>query len=203
MDNINITRDNTIIILDWDDTLYPTSWVIKNNIDITDSKIRKKYMGEFMNLDIYISKLLLSLKKYGEVVIITNAMLSWVTLTLTVLPLTNKIVNNLELISAREKYSKLSEMTDWKKHTFNELMNRKLKKKEYNNLISIGDSKYEHNALINLYHHKLIPNKYIKIVRLIRNVNYDELIEELKILTKNVKYINNKKEHIDLNFDYN
>jgi hypothetical protein len=182
MDNINITRDNTIIILDWDDTLYPTSWVIKNNIDITDSKIRKKYIGEFMNLDIYISKLLLSLKKYGEVVIITNAMLSWVTLTLTVLPLTNKIVNNLELISAREKYSKLSEMTDWKKHTFNELMNRKLKKKEYNNLISIGDSKYEHNALINLYHHKLIPNKYIKIVRLIRNVNYDELIEELKRL---------------------
>ncbi len=31
--NLNISKNNTLIILDWDDTIYPTSWTIENKID--------------------------------------------------------------------------------------------------------------------------------------------------------------------------
>ena len=33
---MNISNNSTLIILDWDDTLFPTSWVNKNNIEIID-----------------------------------------------------------------------------------------------------------------------------------------------------------------------
>ena len=34
---MNINNKSTLIILDWDDTLFPTSWVNKNNIEIMNN----------------------------------------------------------------------------------------------------------------------------------------------------------------------
>ena len=45
--NIN----NTVIVLDWDDTLFPTSWVINNKIDLTDPNNRIIYYKFFNKLD--------------------------------------------------------------------------------------------------------------------------------------------------------
>ena len=34
-------KDNTLIIIDWDDTLYPTSWIRNNDISKNERKIAK------------------------------------------------------------------------------------------------------------------------------------------------------------------
>ena len=47
-----------IFIVDWDDTLYPTSWVNKNSIDISKSHIIQEYKIYFLELDKTISVLL-------------------------------------------------------------------------------------------------------------------------------------------------
>ena len=44
---MEFSRKKTLIILDWDDTLFPTSWVLENKIDLTDPAIRAKYYKDF------------------------------------------------------------------------------------------------------------------------------------------------------------
>src|SRR2546423_12365702 len=53
--DLKIDPGNTLIIIDWDDTLYPTSWSVDNSIDLTDPKSRYKYIKHFELLDDYLS----------------------------------------------------------------------------------------------------------------------------------------------------
>ena len=63
----------TLIILDWDDTLFPTSWLYQNKIDLSDSHIRNEYQTLFAELDNILYSLLIKLINLGKVVIVTNA----------------------------------------------------------------------------------------------------------------------------------
>ena len=77
-------KNNSIIFIDWDDTLFPTSWVNKNNIDIkniTDYSI-------FIKLDQYINTLLKKITNKCEIVIVTNALKKWILSCLNLLPQT-------------------------------------------------------------------------------------------------------------------
>src|SRR5438132_10051267 len=77
-EDLLINSENTLIIIDWDDTLYPTTWIVENNIDLTDPKSRYKYIKYFENLDNQLSEALGHMMTLGEVLIITNAMLEWI-----------------------------------------------------------------------------------------------------------------------------
>ena len=68
---MNINNKSTLIILDWDDTLFPTSWVNKNNIEILNNTdvLYKKY---FKNIDISLLKLFKILSQCGDIIIITK-----------------------------------------------------------------------------------------------------------------------------------
>jgi hypothetical protein len=197
---LDITKYSSLIIIDWDDTLYPTSWVVNNNIDLTYPKMRYKYMNHFKELDNKLSQTLLKIKTYGDVVIITNAMPTWVDLSVSVLPKTKKIINSIEVISARQNYQQNKKMTEWKKYAFIQYLSDKIKKRKYNNIISLGDADYEYNALINLYKSRLIPNKYLKSVKFIKSTNYWVLLEQLKLIRENINNIVKSKRHFDLEF---
>ena len=34
--SLSVDKAKTLIIVDWDDTLYPTSWVVNNKIDLAN-----------------------------------------------------------------------------------------------------------------------------------------------------------------------
>src|SRR5579872_4810964 len=95
--DLKINPNNTLIIIDWDDTLYPTSWTMENNIDLTDPNSRYKYISHFEHLDNHLSSALGHMKTLGEVLIITNAMPEWVELSLSVLPKTKKCLKNIDI----------------------------------------------------------------------------------------------------------
>ena len=103
---MEITKRETLIILDWDDTLFPSSWVIKNNLDIADPSTRIVFNDEFKELDDIVYNLLYTMKKLGKVIIITNAMPEWVSLSSSLLRKTNSIMKDISIISSRKDYNK-------------------------------------------------------------------------------------------------
>lgn len=193
----------TLIIIDWDDTLYPTSWSINQGIDLTCPNSRYKYIKYFEQLDTYLSTTLLHIKTLGDVVIITNALPEWIELSVSVLPKTKLCIKTLEIVSARQKYQKQNKMENWKKFAFVEELTKRSKIKQYTNILSLGDADFEYNALINLYHTKISPHKYLKSIKFIKSTKYDILLEQIKMIHEHISDICIQPRHIDLIFDSN
>jgi hypothetical protein len=198
---LDINKSSTMIIIDWDDTLYPTTWVMNSNIELTEPKSRYKYISYFKELDKNISCTLKNILLYGDVIIITNAMPEWIELSSSVLPNTRELLKTIEIVSARKKYQNMHKIIEWKKLTFMDILKKRSIKKNYNNIISLGDAEYEHIALINLYNTNYPFHKYLKSVKFMKTKNYYHVIEQLKVIGHNISYICNRKQHMDLMFD--
>jgi hypothetical protein len=88
-----------IIFIDWDDTLFPTTWVNKNKINCLDKNDVNKYKLIFLELDKSISNLLETITKNNDnfVYIVSNANKKWIEMALTPLPITSSIINKTSL----------------------------------------------------------------------------------------------------------
>jgi hypothetical protein len=208
-----LCRERTLIILDWDDTLFPTTWVTSNDINIknitsTDSKDSKNIINFFSKIDIELEHLLKTLLNCGNVAIITNAMLNWINISSGILPRTSKLLdsnkNNIDIISARGSYQdKSNDPMDWKKFAFAEIIKRN-KFRRLNNIISIGDAEYEYKALINL--HEKPNTKYYKLLKSVRFVKYPSnhiLLDQICVIQKAAIKVCSSKTHLDLRFEMN
>lgn len=199
MNNSTITKNHTLIILDWDDTLFPTNWVLRNDINLMTPNSRNQYIVHFQELDRVLSKLLIKLTKYGKVVIITNALPEWIKVSSIVLPNTNNIIKKLKVVSARGMYQQFSsKMMDWKEMAFkNEIIN------EFNhhgfvNVISIGDAEYEYKALISLNKWKPTIKKALKSIRFMKDPSHDLLVDQLEVIIHAIPEIVSRESHLDL-----
>lgn len=196
--DLKLSINRTLIIIDWDDTLFPSSWAVYNKINLNSESDKIKYSDEFQKLDFQLSQTISRISKYGKIIIITNALLDWIRLTLTVLPKTAKALENIDIISAREKQQNTNPLILWKTRTFLEVIKNN---SGVNNIISLGDAEYEYKALINLFNDITIPHKYLKSVKFIKSNNYQTAIEQIIFIRKEIKEICKKKRHIDLTFE--
>ena len=215
----------TLVILDWDDTLFPTNWVVRNKLNLKNPRVRTKYSYLFTRLDSCIHRLLTKFLTYGEVTIITNAMPGWIVTCLEVLPRTQDLVlDKIHVISARKLYQKkYQHVPTWKEKAFHEkyLLNYEnsedQNKKEpftddltphTHNIISIGDAEYEHLALLNLYTAEgYQPKKRIlKSIRFLSAPNFQVVIDQLDVLFGCAHKICTSRKHMELcfsdKFDY-
>lgn len=197
-------KNKTLIILDWDDTLFPTSWITKKNIDLTNDDTYNKYIVSFGKLDLLLYKLLNNFLKCGNVTIVTNAALKWVSISSNILPNTQKLIkNNIRVISARDQYQEKlpDKSSSWKRLVFEKLVaeshpnNSNLK-----NIISVGDAEYEFNALVNLSRYQSKNERALKSIRFIPKSGFDSLIEQLETLNDSVNNICYHNKHLDLKF---
>lgn len=186
-------RYPTLIILDWDDTLFPTTHLFTKykNFDVDDCD-----PYELSELDTLVGQLLVKLARCGQVIIVTNAQLSWIRTSGKLMPTTSRIIDimNISLISARDKYERIAPIDNWKKRIFATIVNGASPL----NILSIGDSTYEYEALVNL--HTLNQNHYLKNIKMISKPNLSKLIEQLKIILVNVVSVCNQNKHDDLKF---
>ena len=199
--DLHISSDNTLIIIDWDDTLYPTSWTMENGIDLTDPKSRTTYMSHFEKLDENLSSTLSHMITLGEVIIITNAMPEWIELSASVLPKTKKCLKKIEVISARLRYQNKTKMTDWKKYTFQEEIIARSQNKKYHNIMSLGDAEFEHNALVNLYKLNILAHKYLKSIKFIKSTEYSTLLDQIIMIRIHIESLCKAPRHIDIKFE--
>jgi len=199
---MKITKKETLFILDWDDTLFPTNWVMQNGINLTVSSTRDQYIIYFQELDRVLSKFLKRATSLGKVIIVTNALLVWIDISSVVLPSTYHLLRKVEIISARGTYKdKSPKMMDWKMLAFRDLIDREFKNIKLMNIISVGDAEYEYQALIALNNRKLGTKKFLKSVRFMKDPTHDILIDQLEVLNDAIPKIWNQDKHLDLKFD--
>jgi hypothetical protein len=185
-----IDYTNTLIILDWDDTLFPTSWYGKNFLNNQNTFI-------FKSIDENIYNLLYNLLKSGTVLVVTNASKSWINNTIEFLPETKKIMKYVKVISARDLYSeKTNNINDWKLMAFKDIYNNN---NHYTNIISIGDAYYEYNALINLNKIKK-KNIILKNIKLMSNPDVDIILDQIQVINKVCDKVCKSRKHLDLKF---
>jgi hypothetical protein len=227
--NNSTTQENTItksklyltniFIIDWDDTLFPSSWVNKNNINLSDENSINNYKLYFLELDKTISNFLESFDKIGDIYIVTNANIKWIKSCLSVLNLTRNVIitNKIRIVSARDSYSQVNNSpTEWKILTFQDILEDIVKKilinlrqNTYLNIISFGDANYEYIALINLdayfKNNVLLKNTnklnyLLKSIKFIDKPDFNYIIDQLQVVEKNKENIINKLSFIDLKF---
>jgi len=199
---MSINKNNTLFILDWDDTLYPTSWFSNNKIELIDFFFNT---DKYKLLDESLFTLLYNLSTLGSIIIVTNALLEWINFSSQILPKTQSILNNIKIISARQQYGHMTRNTsDWKKLAFISIVTDK-----FVNIISIGDNaSYEYQALINLknYH----PQKLLKSIRfinyndisyhIIKNNFFNVIVDQINTLNNAIKYLAYTPKNLDMTF---
>ena len=194
----------TLIIFDWDDTLFPTTWLVQNNIDLADKDVQNKYIILFSRLDNLLHRLLLVFSNKGQIVIVTNATLKWIDIALSMLPNTKQIIKNkIPVISARDHYQDKypEKMEIWKKLMFKNITINYFKSHKLQNIISIGDAEHEFNALIDLYNeHSVVKDKLLKTVKFIKEPTFELLVDQLEVLNKCYLKLVDSKKHMDLQF---
>lgn len=204
INNKEITIDNTLFILDWDDTLFPTNWISKNNINLTLSSTRNGYIEYFKDLDRSLSNYLDNICNFGKVIIVTNAMKDWVKISAIVIPKTYNILKKINIVSARDIFSSSSKnMMEWKKKAFHMIIEKEFNNKQIMNVISMGDAEYEHQALVSLTQIDIDKVKYLKSFRLIREPSYDQLIEQINLMDKYINKVWNVPEQMCKTFKIN
>lgn len=196
-----MNNQHNLIIIDWDDTLFPTSWVIKNNIDLTSSTVRNKYIVFFSKLDLLLYKLFLKILKHGTMFIVTNATLKWIIISSNILPSTQQLIRKkIPIISSRDSYQNVYPENKilWKKFSFEELADN-YKNNNIQNILSIGDAEYEFLALVNLYVYKN-NKKILKSIKFLSSPSYETLIDQIEVLNNVITDVIKQKKHFDLVF---
>lgn len=187
----NISKNNTVIIIDWDDTLFPTSWM-----DNKKNNNKKVSSDDFLELDNLLISFLDQVIEYGKVFIVTNAGSRWIKKTSKYVPKTREKLKSISVISARDKYKKKYKIINWKKYVFRQIIRKQ--RSFMMNILSIGDSKYEQYALLSLLNINH-PNriKYLKSLRMLEDPTYTELINQIEDISQNIEEFVFDKNHID------
>ena len=191
-----MTRENALIIFDWDDTLFPTTWVVNNDIKGINNPLINLYASYFDEVDKLLSNLLISALSLCRVIIITNANMEWIRSTKLMLPKSSAIIDKyIEIISARDNYVGTHRMDEWKQQTFKYNITEHFKNAQQ--IISIGDDIYEYNALISLKKY-INPKTKLKVIKFIKMPTYEIFIDQLNVLLSALSDIYMKQTHLDL-----
>lgn len=209
--NVNF---KTIMLWDWDDSFFPTSWLNENMISLNSEESINEYKLYFLELDKTITDFLTSTLSQAEIYIVTNASLKWIKSCLNVLTKTRKVImdNNIRIVSARDNYSQtLSSPTEWKINTFRDIISKVINNLPNDsgcntilNIISIGDANYEYVALLNLDNYLKNKNSSInyllKSIKFIERPHFDLVIDQIQVIKRNINSIINKIGYVDLRF---
>ena len=179
---------NSLIIFDWDDTLFCTSQIAKNNC-LNQNQISKIQKNKILKLENEVKKILQNSIKNGETYIITNSEPGWVEFSCKkFFPSIIDLLDQINIISARGLYENQcpNDSYMWKMNTFNDIVNL-YDQNLLSNIICIGDSFLEIQAGKNLSNQ--FKNVFIKTIKFKEEPTIDELIMEIKLVNEKFVYI--------------
>merc|ERR1719201_2152084 len=134
-------HESRLIILDWDDTVIPTSHLVLSEENVT----KKEDLDAFAAEAEQFLKLCLSL---GQVVLCTNAESWWPsTSAWTYFPSLGPVLDQIPIISAQSAFAPMGfkDPFDWKRLAFKQILSNY---PDATNILSIGDAWYERGAVI-------------------------------------------------------
>lgn len=203
--------NQTIIILDWDDTLCPSTTCMRHHgLSVLGAppegevaRALEELAGEVRCLLEQASELA------GKVVIVTNAEEGWVDLSCKAwLPTLQSSLRQCEVASARSTWEPrgVASPAGWKARTFEDVIDKfysRYQSQSWKNIISVGDAPHEREALSRVVrwapvaHGKKCRSKSVKFVL---RPSIEQLTRELQMLRESLKVIVHHDDDLDLHF---
>jgi len=180
-------KHQSMIIYDWDDTLFCTSFL--GQLGFVD--IPPEILATLQPLDESASKVLNKSLEYGQLFIITNSTEGWVQYSSKLfLPKTHAVIieKKIEVISARSGYEDLfpGDYHRWKTEAFLGIK-KNFDKNIITNLICLGDSHIEIDAAHVLA--QQFSQAMIKTIKFRENPRPDELVKQLELVNDKFEQI--------------
>jgi hypothetical protein len=188
------TPSDHCIIIDWDDTLFPTSYIYHLTMSHPDPLLFKKELYAYENVLISFFEIIM---KMGNIFIVTNSEDGWVYNTCQKhLPRIWKYVSQTQLISARTLfgYQYPTQPYMWKHLAFTECLNNPC----YKYLLSFGDNPMDHQAAITVG--SRLKHKIVKTVRFQLQPTLSILRTEMIHITRHLVKIISCKEDLDVSW---
>jgi len=175
----------SLLIFDWDDTLFPTTWMQQQGL-LKEGALPNEEQWAYLHrmAECAIKTLRMSIQ-IGHTVIVTNAGQGWIELCCaaffeSVAPLLGEV----RIVSARSDYEQLSQdPTVWKIHAFErevETFYGPVADGRQRNIVSLGDSLHEQRALSSVI--EGVSNCCGKSVKFLVAPVVDSLIEQHEFL---------------------
>ena len=180
----NTSSHNCIIIYDWDDTLFYTSFLGQNNVllDLYVNNTPETSNSIFRQIEKIVYEILLISLEKGDVYIISNSSKGWVEFSCEkYFPSIFSLLEKVKVVSSRAVYEMKypKDYKKWKIESFKDLL------KFYNcnlltNIISIGDSTYEIEAAHVLGSY--FSEAFVKTIKFKSNPSPKEMFKQLTML---------------------
>mmetsp|Transcript_33108 Transcript_33108/g.101793 ORF Transcript_33108/g.101793 Transcript_33108/m.101793 type:complete len:268 (+) Transcript_33108:86-889(+) len=177
---------DALVILDWDDTILPTTWLQREGLleDNSEAPSAEQQSKLEELADCAVRTLALA-RQQGRVIIVTNALQGWVEWSCwKFMPGLLAEVHGVEVISARSLYEPLgAEVNQWKCFAFTQEVDALCSRGpagRQRTILSIGDSIYEHNALLHVTRDR--PDCSGKSLKFTSHPRVEELTEQHRLL---------------------
>jgi len=181
-------RADTLMFIDWDDTLLPSSFLRAEGLRIDGAEPSKEQADLLRRAARRSARTLRTAKRLGSVVIVTNAEWGWVELSCSrFMPSLMPLLEGVKIRSARSVFEPqgVQSPRSWKQMCFAEELHgfcEAAKEKGYiANVLSLGDSVHERDALLRVTDD--LPGCWGKSVKLIDRPTMD-------LFRKEHKYVN-------------
>jgi hypothetical protein len=152
INQVNLAEN--LLIFDWDDTLFPTSFITRQGLKLDGQSIPAHLQVLLDDYAEYVKDTLFEAQRYGTVILVTNAETGWIDLTTRkFLPTIAREVMSLRQISARSIFEPQGVKTPfgWKEHAFRMVIDEHysdFSAGHVKHVISFGDSAHERDAVI-------------------------------------------------------
>jgi len=201
--------DQTIIILDWDDTLCASTGCMWQHGLTVDKRPAGDVAVALEELASAAGALLeQSFDLAAKVVVVTNAEDGWVNLSSKAwLPSLQPFLDKCEVVSARSTWEPhgITSPAGWKAHAFEDVIQRfysRYRHQSWKNIISVGDAPYEREALSRVS--RWAPSRGSKCrsksVKFVVRPTIAQLTRELRVLAECLREIVMHDDDLDLHF---
>lgn len=183
--------DRVLLLFDWDDTIFPTSWLCAEKLLENGAAVSAEQRTELQRVSESAASLLRTATELGKVVIVTNAQQGWVEMSSEkYLPSLVPLLEDLDVVSARSNHEDetCSDPSEWKCKAFEmEIDLCCWSPGQRRDVISIGDSMHEHRALQRSTQH--VPNCHGKTVKFLSKPSVKRLVQQHDVLRKRIRQV--------------
>lgn len=193
-------KNETLICVDYDDTIYPHSYFVSLGLGDANTPIPQAIKDQLKIYSETVGTFLTRITDLGQVVFITNSMNDWIPFSATrcFSPEVCGIIAAIPQISASDKYRHLcpentaENQTNWKYFAMKEQLELRPRTKKF---FSIGDSQFERQAALR------IKNERSDVVYFLTKFNeypnLEVLNAQLKLVISMVYHISKVKNGVD------
>lgn len=184
------TPIQTTAILDWDDTICPSTYLASLGLRVDDpGSLPLSLQNQLEMLEVAVINIVREALRFGKVVVITNAEAGWVELSgRRFLPRVVHFLasHDIKIVSARTSFE--SDYPDapssWKMAAFSQEVACMFPNDDELNVLVLGDSMSERDAAHALSNR--LPNSRVKTVKFVERPSIDQLMRQVQLVAQSL-----------------